>query len=285
MTQKQTRCPHCKTVYKVSVMQLTISQGMVCCPKCSTEFNALLHLITPPKKTEDPVEVSSQRSAYSQHLNFEQYASENHVLDIFERKIEGSNINLRTYLNNLNTFNSDPIAQFPTLNLSSQHNVATQDERAHSKLYYLVWLTANLGLSLLLIFQVLWFNPNFLQRHPFINSAFISVCHALSCETIDERYSYIKFQHVKVSSTASTSLFKGQLLNEYKKGLELPLIQISLIKQGIVIETQIKSPSEYLIQSLNGITRIPTQSPYAFEFQLDMPKNSFDDYKLQVIRP
>ncbi len=46
MPEKHTLCPECKTIYKVSVTQLTVAQGMVCCPRCDTTFNALLHLIS-----------------------------------------------------------------------------------------------------------------------------------------------------------------------------------------------------------------------------------------------
>ena len=285
MTERRTRCPNCETLYKISVTQLTISQGMVCCAKCSAEFNALVHLIIEPKEPEE-ILLSSQHSPYTEQLNFEDFASEENVLDIFNRKIEGSNINLRTYLNNLNTFNNDPITNFPSLNLSSQHNVASYHENAHSKLYYLVWTCANLSLALLLIFQILWFNPSFLERHPTLNSSFIGICHAFKCETIDERYSHIKFKDVAlIAISTETTKFSGQLINEYDKGLELPLIQISLIKDGKNISTQIKSPTEYLIDSLNGITRIPTKSPYRFEFSINVPKNSFDHYKLEVMRP
>lgn len=285
MTEKQTRCPNCHTVYKVSVTQLTISQGMVCCPKCSAQFNALVHLVKIDNDDADLM-LSSEHSPYSQKLDFEEYASETHVLDIFERKIEGSNINLRTYLNNLNTFNKDPITNYPSLNLSSQHNIASQDPQAHSTLYYLIWTFANFILALLLIFQILWFNPNFLDRHPFINSAFIATCHAFNCETIDERYMQIKMSHIAlVDANDQSTLFKGQLINQYQKGLALPLIKVTLIKDDKIVLKQIKTPSEYLIKSLNGITRIPTKSPYRFEFSVNKPKNSFDRYKLEVIRP
>ncbi|KKZ49526.1 hypothetical protein UO01_06510, partial [Acinetobacter baumannii] len=45
MNEKQTRCPKCLTVYKVSLTQLTVAQGMVCCPKCNLSFNALTNLV------------------------------------------------------------------------------------------------------------------------------------------------------------------------------------------------------------------------------------------------
>lgn len=52
MSDKQTRCPKCTTIYKVTLTQLTIAQGMVCCPKCSINFNALTHLVQPAVSSE-----------------------------------------------------------------------------------------------------------------------------------------------------------------------------------------------------------------------------------------
>src|SRR5215813_12816363 len=117
MSDKQTRCPNCATIYKVTVTQLTVAQGMVCCPKCGAEFNALLNLY---QAKLDVVSPSSQNQAFDNTpVVMMDYPAEKHVLDIFDRKIESSNINLRTYLNNINSFNHDPIAHFPSLNLSA----------------------------------------------------------------------------------------------------------------------------------------------------------------------
>ena len=96
----------------------------------------------------------------------------------------------------------------------------------------------------------------------------------------------IKVAQVSVIDAKNEStVFKGQLINQYEKGLELPLIKIALMKDDKVILNQIIPPSEYLIDSLNGITQIPTKSPYRFEFSVNKPKISFDRYKLEVIRP
>ena len=71
MTQKQTRCPNCQTVYKVSVTQLTISQGMVCCPKCSAEFNALVHLVKIEKDLKEVLEIIYPDTIFSGYKRME----------------------------------------------------------------------------------------------------------------------------------------------------------------------------------------------------------------------
>ena len=284
MSEKQTRCPNCSTIYKVTVTQLTVAQGMVCCPKCSAEFNALLNL---NQSKDDKVQQPSIARVFDNApVVIEEYPTENHILDIFDRKPESSNINLRTYLNNLNTFNNDPVTQFPSLNLSSGQHHTDGKLSKKSMVYYSAWSLVNLTLVFLLIFQILWFNPKILERHPLVNAVFIHTCHAFNCETIDERYTYIKTEHIKLKAKGKDQTeFKGVLLNQYKKGLELPLIKVSLIRDGKVSQSSIKTPSEYLIESLHGITRIPTESPFKFHFFINASRNSFDSYKIEVIRP
>ena len=120
MAEKQTRCPTCASIYKVSVAQLTVAQGMVCCPKCSENFNALLYLLTVSTQQESKTFHSLENSPPTQEeLITTSHQIETHLLDIFDRKIENSNIDLRTYLNNLNYFNNDPISLVIEPNLTT----------------------------------------------------------------------------------------------------------------------------------------------------------------------
>lgn len=285
MSEKQTCCPNCSSIYKVTVTQLTVAQGMVCCPKCTAEFNALLHLVQPKSSNTDlpqPVETALH---HANPFSVTRHSNEQHLLDIFDRKTDNSNINLRTYLNNLNSFNNEPIANFPALNLSADQSISSYTKRKSTG-YYVLWSLINLSLIFVLMFQVLWFNPNLLQRSPLLNWVFITTCNVFKCQTIDERYTYIRVSQIQVRALSTNSTeFSGVLTNHYEKGLALPLMKISLMKDGKVISSSIRPPSEYLIESLNGITRIPTQSPYKFQFKLNVPRNAFDTYRLAVIRP
>lgn len=281
MSEKQTRCPNCTTIYRVSVTQLTVAQGMVCCPKCSAEFNALLYLYQPQVIEEE--EYPSEALFFDQPI-LKMKAEEQHIFEIFDRKIEKSNINLRTYLNNINTLNNDPIAHYPSLNLAlSQYS---PEYRSKGVFYYVVWSIVNLLLAFVLLMQVLWFNPEFLERSPKLNTLFLQTCNLLSCETIDQRYNYIKVNKTQVKViTNDTLAFSGELTNTYKNGLELPLIKLTLLKDKIIVYSTTKTSDQYLIKSLNGIKRIPQNSPYKFQIELNIDRNSFSEYRIEVIRP
>ena len=106
MSDKRTHCPTCSTTYKVTVAQLTVAQGMVCCPKCTTSFNALSHLVT---ETRNSV-TASMSHAQSSSSEFSKTDAQNRpgvyhtdqqhrhsLLQIFDQKVEHSNIDLETY--------------------------------------------------------------------------------------------------------------------------------------------------------------------------------------------
>ena len=343
MTDKQTICPNCKTTYKVSVPQLTVAQGMVSCPKCNTDFNALLNLsqngqlirsIKSKQKAESDA-VKAQTLENTDDLNQQQNSThktesttldvttpaiaansntseqsnpthtkisavpapeqkvyhETNILEIFNRKVENSNIDLRTYLNSLNQFNLDPLTNIPSLNLSAGqahgHNYSQQERfEARKPLYYFCWGLINVALLLILVFQILWFNPALLDKHPALHSAFNTTCNLLNCDTIDDRYNQIHVEQIKVQKMGKSSTqFSGSLLNTYKKSLEVPVIKLTLKAKGQTILTQTITAKDYLNESLSGINRIPSNSPYKFKFTIDKPRNTFDEYNLEIIHP
>ena len=286
MTDKQTQCPDCNTTYKVSVTQLTVSQGMVCCAKCATNFNALLNLVenTPqPKETVQETQNSIERSENLQSS----YEAESHVLDIFNRKIENSNINLRTYLNSLNQFNNDPVNNIPSLHLSSKTEKGGRFQtRSKSLWYYVIWGLVNFALISVLVFQVLWFNPNLTDKYPLLSSLFTKTCAILHCDTVDQRYNQMKIETIHVEKVDKESTqFSGVMVNNYKKSLALPLLKLTLTSQGQEQLPIIIPSTEYIGGGLSGISRIPTARPYRFKFTIPQPRNSFDDYHLEIIHP
>lgn len=176
MTQKQTRCPECSTLYAVSITQLSIAQGRVCCAKCHYEFNALLHLAHP---TSVDYSTSSENAHVSHQPQSEQKP---YILEIFNRKIEHSNIDLYTYLNTLNHFNPNTISPPKNLNLAEQiHQPASRGVR-----YYFMWGLINVILLLALAFQILWFNPQIMQHHPILQTSFYTICQTFQCENLKQ---------------------------------------------------------------------------------------------------
>ena len=287
MSEKQTRCPKCLTVYKVSLTQLTVAQGMVCCPKCDLNFNALTNLIL----AEDHSASSIQYSALNQCAispSALQYSSFN-VLDIFDRRIENSNIDLLTYLNNLNYFQNEEISSFPQLNLAESESPSLDNSpkkrKKHSLLYYVIWSSINLVLLGILFFQILWFNPKVMHNSPVLGAVFNQLCSVFICKKLEENYALLTINKVKVVSIEQhKTRFSGVLVNYHDKSLQLPLLKLTL-KNKHENKSIILKPQDYLAASLSGIQRIPKNLPYKFEFNINQPRKSFDDYTLEIVHP
>ncbi|WP_326518288.1 DUF3426 domain-containing protein [Acinetobacter sp. CAAS 2-6] len=283
MSDKQTRCPKCSTVYNVTLTQLTAAQGMVCCPKCSQNFNALTHLVQ-----HDTAEILASNTPVAAALaGFNTNPSQSRLLDIFNRKIENSNIDLQTYLNNLNYFTSEPLSTFSGLNLSNTERVISHEQdKPRGWGYYVLWGSVNIVLLFVLMFQVLWFNPKLLNNSPMLSSLFSPVCQALKCNTLQQEYNLIAINKLKVKRTGKDKTqFSGVLLNQHESSLLLPNVKITLHADGEEVAIYTLNSREYLIKSLQGIQRIPHDRPFKFEFTLPVERKSFDNYSLEIVAP
>lgn len=287
MNNKQTRCPNCQRLYKVTVPQLTVAQGMVCCPKCLHRFNAILHLRVqeqPTPRLVDTPAVAEPRIFFNRFKTLP-VGTPPPGLEILTRCIENSNLDLRNYLNNLNYFHHDAVHFFPSVNLSKTREMANNRKKRPRVTYYLMWGAINLSLLLLFAFQFLWFNPKFLERSEILNHFFTHSCNWLHCETLDQRYLKIKVEHLQVERSLKNHIqISGVLMNYQKESLKLPKLKVT-IENGQESHVQIISPAEYLIHSLNGIKRIPAEQPVAFQFILKRPYEPNWQYKIQIIRP
>ncbi|MFV5191152.1 MULTISPECIES: DUF3426 domain-containing protein [Acinetobacter] len=286
MSEKQTRCPKCSTVYKVTLSQLSVAQGMVCCPKCVINFNALTNLLeTDSEATPAPV----NRSLFSSIQPDSSFAEKQmQILRIFDQKIENSNIDLLTYLNNLNYFNTEPVTALPNLNLSEDALLIEQEnnDKQHGWLYYTLWGIGNIALILVFAFQILWFNPKLMHESPALNQMFNYVCGVFKCKISNEQYQSLSFEKVKLKRVEQDATgFSGVLLNQDANSVVLPPIKVVLKQNGEAISSTVLKPQDYLVDSLKTIQRIPSNSPFRFEFIIPKSKNSFNDYSLEFVQP
>ena len=276
MSEKQTRCPKCTTVYKVTPSQLSVAQGMVCCPKCVINFNALTNLLE--TETIEPIQPTNNRALFSSVEPNSTFAEKHtQILSIFDQKIENSNIDLLTYLNNLNYFNTEPVTALPNLNLSEENFIVLPEptnEKQHGWLYYTLWGLGNISLILIFAFQILWFNPKLMHDSPVLNRMFSSVCTLLTCETVKDQYKFLSFEKVRVKKVAKDQTrFSGVLLNRHENSVMIPTIKIVLKEQGETISYITLKPQDYLVDSLKTIQRIPSNSPFTIKLE-NLKKNA-----------
>ena len=171
------KCPRCQTIYHLSLMQMNISQGQVRCAHCETRFDAYRSFIYDPEHVEAPAQnyiteiiLPDQHTSKTLPASLVTDSEQSHyVHGVMEQSIEGSRLNLYTYLNYLDlvspvhaglkndlshyALKSKKETALP--NLSKKYK--TPKRRKKNKfLYYLVWSIINLGLIGLLAFQFLY---------------------------------------------------------------------------------------------------------------------------------
>lgn len=161
MKTQYTQCSSCAVIYKVTVTQLTISNGMVNCPNCHCNFNALNTVVSATLKIQQH-QASLVKINSPQHCTEPTNTLQPAQLSIFNHSVSNSNLSLRSYLNHLSANSKQSFEQFdleqPTLKLS-------QLDQHFPKLNYLFWALLNVVLILLLLLQVAWFNAEALSRY------------------------------------------------------------------------------------------------------------------------
>lgn len=136
--QQQTQCPQCHTIYKVTTIQLTVAQGMVCCAKCLATFNALTQLVDLA-----PSQINAQKATTP--------IAPLSPFNIFQAKVEHSDIDLECYLNHLSYLDRNALHTMTRLHLSQN---TKPSNRKKTQRQIKLFLIALIGLMLWLSFTV-----------------------------------------------------------------------------------------------------------------------------------
>lgn len=113
------QCPNCDTVYQLSIAEMNISNGMVKCSVCTHVFDAFTTFIIDPEHEEEPVtnyltEVLLPQLKITSSVQVHESESEeiihnkllvDRVESLLRQNVEGSRLDLYTYLNYLDILN------------------------------------------------------------------------------------------------------------------------------------------------------------------------------------
>ena len=169
------KCPRCQTVYHLSLMQMNISQGQVRCAQCETRFDAYRSFIYDPEHVDAPpqnyiteVILPDQHhpSTTLKPVLITDSDQSHYVHQVMEQSIEGSTLNLYTYLNYLDLVSpvhagaKNDLSNYPTKSakqrsfpLLSKKRKTTRKRKKNKLRYYFIWGMINLFLIGLLVFQ------------------------------------------------------------------------------------------------------------------------------------
>ncbi|AOA57989.1 DUF3426 domain-containing protein [Acinetobacter larvae] len=285
MPDKQTQCPACHRIYRVSIAQLAVAQGEVCCPKCQQQFNALQSLIE--LQSHEPADIVQDNLIMAQHSKYFLPASsleQQQILNSFYHKSKDANLSLKNYLNTTNHYNAAPASYFLNLHLATSSPKFTPYRHRRSGIFYLFWALVHLSLVSILLFQLLWFNPRLLEKSVVLNQLFVLTCAKFQCDLSDKRYQQISIIDFKADHDDAQLNFKGLLLNQYDKSLKLPLLQLT-IRDNQAEESMIIRPNVYLNDHTTDMDRIPSNQPYQFQFKIQHPYRETQRYTLKILPP
>ena len=173
-------CPHCHTVYHLDLMQMNIAQGNVRCVSCEQRFDAYRCFVHDPHYIENQTQnylteiilphATTVKEREVEHAMQNNSLHSFYVHDVMQQRIDGSRLNLYTYLNyldlvspihstsKLGTTYSDPNQPRESL---SHNNISVSSKirkvKKNRTSYYFAWGVINIALLGLLIFQILYF--------------------------------------------------------------------------------------------------------------------------------
>lgn len=171
-------CPHCHTIYHLNLMQMNIAQGNVRCVRCQQRFDAYRCFIRDPNYTENyshnyltEIILSSTRTVEErtiEHAQQDNSEQSHYVYDVMQQRIDDSRLNLYTYLNYIDLVN--PIHSTSKLGLKKTSPIPKRKKynslfyllpnikrgKRGKMYYYVAWGIVNIGLLILLFFQILY---------------------------------------------------------------------------------------------------------------------------------
>ena len=283
MSDIQIQCPQCKTRYLVSPIQLSLSQGHVCCTACLFEFNAYQTLQV--KEMDVPHPSLSVLDHEESLPDPTQDIPHNAALEIFDRKIEASNIDLRTYLNNSQYFYLDrtPLPEFlPESSLTAIQASSKPILQGSNRWISLILIILNTALLLLIISQILIYNdPNngLTNRFPWFKQAYHSICSLAHCRT--EHINNLESTVIQAQKDANNQLtLNGKITNTGQTIQNFPVLNITVNSSDIDQQNLIFMPEQYIPSQL--IHQVYIQPNQEFSFHLTLPIETPDLQSVQL---
>lgn len=276
---KQTQCPQCLTFYHVSLIQLSLAQGMVCCPKCGCTFNALTYLV------QYEVEPENKKNNINLNHLFKNAPLNTpaHISNLYNQKAQHSNIDLYTYLNSLKQTEIDLIYPKPNLNLSDQQD---KKQNNYSSSHYLFWGVLNLVLLIFLTLQILISNARVGANLPWLAQPIQTVCSFVSCPNHILGFQFLIVEHVSIQAQSrQKSRISGQIFNQSTQDLVLPHLRLRLLNNKKEVFSQTYLPLNYVNFEHKTIQSISPNQPLSWQIIVPLSQKQFDEYQIEIVKP
>ncbi len=285
----QTRCPHCKTQFRLNKDQLHIADGLVRCGVCDEVFNALED--DPACNTEAKVFAESHDEFSTENIN------NNHIENLPKEAIAEDHPVISDNKTDANI--ADTEAEFDLFQPDEEDNFSDNsvvpdkyrnDRRRHSPtvISNLLWSLAILFLGFTLIIEYIWFNRNQLARLPEAQPWITQVCQHISCTRANLRNpAQIELLARNIYSQPDQKqalLVSVTLANHASYAQPYPDMQINFSDiRGHIVAARRFTPKEYLPISQNPHQLLPPELPVSFTMAIQDPGKQAMTYEFNFL--
>lgn len=264
-----TRCPQCKTVFRVTSAQLKVREGMVRCGRCQHPFVADKHLVRKAAKLTSQGAPAAARKRTS--------GKKNSVVESAKPK---------SVAHSLGQADPELKAEAPT-----HPEVPPLTRPLQIKTRTIYWVAGSLLLLFLLAGQALIFYGYELARHtPMLRSSVDILCGPLPCRRlplIDMRRMDLVETRVAPHPRYDKALrVKATLVNRAEIVQPYPLLEVSLIdSQGQLVARRTYPPREYLSKPELIQQGMPPQLAINVQLDITSPTMQASGYEVLLLPP
>ncbi|WP_067518794.1 DUF3426 domain-containing protein [Endozoicomonas ascidiicola] len=299
MTPSSVTCPHCKTSFRITNVQLKAAKGSVRCGSCLQVFNALEQLERLPAKqpvsmvttaSEEPLPaLETEHDVLVSSENTEALkTTASPTADIASSKAK---VATSTPPLEYDGYHHETVSTliYKSDDHSDDHDEEDDDEipglrkrsRQNSPLLKLTVFV----LATALIAQYGWFNRNQLALNTTLRPAYTLICSALQCELpplVNIKAIRSLDLVVRTHPENSQALqIDAVIINDAGHTQPYPSIQLTFTDiNGRLIASRAFSPSEYLGGELAGSNAMPADQPIRLGLEIMDPGPSAVSYQL-----
>ena len=295
---KQTTCPICHTIFRVTELSLTGSKGMVQCGVCGMVFDAHQNAITEPEKPSEPplpsADIIEPYSSLQDHSTDSSNLINLEVDNSFTESIQPvESVDLELVQPEEIPLVHQPSAAGIPSNITEEILISSdhipdpiQFKAQLSRKHTVSWLTSAFILLLILIAQLVIFNRDHIAASNSWATPFLeTVCSIANCKvSLPRDISSIKITHTSFEAdpkNTSNIVVNIGLENDSDLVNAFPDIALSLTNDDDLIVTKKNfKPRAYLTGSNSIATGLRPHTELNVKLVIDVNDTSVSGYKL-----
>ena len=281
--EKFTRCPGCRTVFRVTQAQLALREGQVRCGHCRAVFDGTASLIrlAPTATGSAPDENTGPLTVTLRHA---------HALEPAEVPASGE---APTSVSGAGpaTHSAAPVEPAPAPHVDYDQRFAWDRPRRRSRAWLALYLAGLLALILLFVGQLAWHYRDVLAAHvPALRSTLARMCAIGGCTIRPLRD--ISWLSIDASDLQADPAHKGLLIlaatirNRAPYAVAFPHLELTLTDpQDVVVVRRALTPADYAPATQDTEAGIASNGEVAVRLFVDASATQQSGYRVYLFYP